>query len=69
MNPRVLAFPAAVAVVASLSGCEGVSLTDPSVKECRADTIATTYVLPNGEERRALVIKQPWEGHCRPKAA
>lgn len=67
MNARVLAFPACVAAIAVLDGCQGISITDPSVKQCHGeDTV--TYNAASDSSITIRVIVPAVRARCR-KAA
>lgn len=65
MNARVLCFPAAVACIAALDGCQGTRPTDPSIRRCHDDSLTTVDTLPTGEVLTVLVIYQDDRKRCR----
>lgn len=65
---RILAFPVCTAAVVALTGCDGVSVNDPSVRACHSDTTAIEIRSPNGAVTKdTVIVAYPWQ-HCR-KAA
>jgi hypothetical protein len=69
MKTKVLLFPLSVVAVMALDGCQGVDITDPSVRECRTDTLDMRVTLPDGRvEMRPLMIVHDNPLKCR-KAA
>lgn len=68
MNPRVLAFPVAVAAIAALDGCCGVTPTDPSVRECHDDTTMVLARSASGRTVKATVITHDDPRYCRQAA-
>lgn len=68
MNPRLLAFPVAVSVIAALDACAGISITDPSVRQCHDDTSFVEIHFPDGRQSSVRVIRMDDPAQCRPIA-